>query len=125
MNDVVAVVVSILEGKCIECGSLTHITLVEGTPEFLEKFRRLAASDLYETRVWKGSRSDTDGTYTAVCEHCKKTFYAEHIAVSGDWVSFRRPSTARPRRCRRGSKESTLDCLSIFSRSSHNSPERM
>jgi hypothetical protein len=79
---------SIFEGECGECGAFTHITLVEGTPEFLQEFGDPSTSDPYETVIWKsdGDR-DIDGAYTAICEHCRETFYAEHVAVSGDWVS--------------------------------------
>lgn len=89
MSNVVGVMKSVFEGECSECGASTHITLVEGLPEFLQEFGNLVASGPYKTKAWSSDGDcSIDGACTVVCKHCKKTFYAEHVAVSGDWVTL-------------------------------------
>lgn len=85
MSNVIEAMKSVFEGECSECGASTHITLVEGTSEFLEEHSFVTS---YPTTVWKsdGDRS-IDGAVTAVCEFCRETWYVEHVALTGDWVN--------------------------------------
>lgn len=79
--------VAVFEGHCPNCDrdDTVKITDVGGTQEFVDATGLLPGD--VKVMIWKpNSTRDVQGGVTAMCEACRRVYYVEQYAETGDWA---------------------------------------